>query len=284
MMKPLLTLLILICATYHSIGQQQLNIMTFNIRYQNTYDSLNGWDYRKAKLCSQIHFHEVDILGVQEALYNQMQDLKSCLTEYEAIGVGREDGKEKGEYAAIFIQKSKFKVLKSGTFWLSETPSIAGSKSWDAALTRICTWAEVECKNDHKKIYLFNTHFDHIGRVSRANSGHLIVHYIDSIAGKQPAILTGDLNTTPQEEAVAAILDPNNICKLFDTKAISIEPHYGPTGTFNAFQSHETSDQPIDYIFVTQNFKVLKHATLSQSWQGRFSSDHFPVFARLALN
>ena len=284
MMKPIVVCLIFICASMQSSGRQQINVMTFNIRYHNNYDSLNGWDYRKSKLCSQIHFHDVDVLGVQEALYDQMQDLKSCLPEYEAIGVGREDGKEKGEYAAIFVQKSKFKVIKSGTFWLSETPAVAGSKSWDAALTRICTWAEVENKMDHKKIFLFNTHFDHVGRVARSQSGHLIVHYIDSIAGKEPAILTGDLNSTPQEEAVAAILDPNNICKLLDAKSISIEAHYGPTGTFNAFQEHETSNEPIDYIFVTPNFKVLKHATLSQSWQGRFSSDHFPVFACLSLN
>jgi len=264
--------------------QETLNVMSFNIRYHNNYDSLNGWTYRKDKMCSQIHFHEVDILGVQEALHDQMEDLKRCLPDFTPIGVGREDGKEKGEYAAIFVNKNKFKVLRDGTFWLSETPDVAGSKSWDAALTRICSWAELESLQSHKKLYIFNTHFDHVGRVARAHSGHLIVHYIDSIAGKNPAILTGDLNSTPQEEAVKAILDSSNLCNMFDSKYLSAEPHYGPTGTFNAFGPHETSNEPIDYIFVTHNFMVLKHATFSQSWQGRFSSDHFPVWARLSFN
>ncbi len=257
--------------------------MTFNIRYNNPQDSLNSWPYRKDKLCSQVLFYETDILGAQEALNDQVQDLESCLQGYERVGVGRDDGKTKGEYSAIFVKKDKFSVLNSGTFWLSETPSVPGSKGWDAACVRICTWAKLKNKTSRATLFVFNTHFDHMGKIARRNSGHLIVHYIDSIAGKAPAILTGDLNSTPQEEAVQAILDPTNVCKLSDSKSLSIEKHYGPDGTFNAFKNKENSDNPIDYIFVTKDFKVLKHATLSQSWQGRFSSDHFPVWARLRI-
>jgi len=267
-----------------SFGQQELNIMTFNIRYNNPQDSLNSWPYRKDKLCSQVQFYETDILGVQEALNDQVQDLESCLQKYERVGVGRDDGKTKGEYSALFVKKEKFAVLKDGTFWLSETPTVAGSKGWDAVCVRICTWAQLKNKADGKTLFVFNTHFDHVGKIARSNSGHLIVHYIDSIAGKAPAILTGDLNSYPQEEAVQAILDPANVCKLSDSKSISVEKHYGPDGTFNAFTNKETTNKPIDYIFVTKNFQVLKHATLSQSWQGRFSSDHFPVWTRLRIN
>lgn len=277
---------VFICLLFPALasGQTELNIMTFNIRYNNPYDSLNSWPYRKDKLASQILFYETDILGVQEALSDQVQDLENRLPGYERIGVGRDDGKTKGEYSAIFVKKGKFSVLNSGTFWLSQAPDIPGSKNWDAALTRICTWAKLKNKSNGETFLVFNTHFDHVGKVARSESGHLIVHYIDSIARSQPAILMGDLNSTPKEEAVQAILDPANICKLVDSKSVSVEKHYGPDGTFNAFKNKETSDDPIDYIFVTSHFRVLKHATLSQSWQGRFSSDHFPVFARLRLD
>jgi len=264
-----------------SSAQQIINVMTFNIRYNNPHDSLNSWPNRKDKLCSQVKFYETDILGVQEALDDQMVDLETCLVGYDYVGVGRDDGKAKGEYSAIFFKADRFKMEDNGTFWLSPTPSVPGSKGWDAALTRICTWVKLKNLRTGKQFFVFNTHFDHVGKVARAESAKLILQQMDAIAGGFPAILTGDLNSTPQEEAVKTFLDPANTYKLTDSKSISQEKHYGPDGTFNSFGPKETSNNPIDYIFVNRVFEVLKHATLSQSWQGSYSSDHFPVFARL---
>src|SRR6185436_17318400 len=125
-----------------SIQSQELNVMTFNIRYNTWNDSLNAWPYRKDNAASQIRFHNVHILGVQEALYDQVIDLSQLLSQYKYVGVGRDDGKTKGEYSPIFYDTTRLKLLGSSTFWLSLTPETSGSKSWDAAITRIVTWAK----------------------------------------------------------------------------------------------------------------------------------------------
>ncbi len=262
-------------------AQVQLNVMTFNIRLDLASDSMNAWSYRRDKLASQVLFHEVDILGVQEALQGQMTDLDQLLHGYAHTGVGREDGKTKGEYSAIFYNTKKLELLQSSTFWLSETPNIAGSKSWDAAITRIVSWAKFRDRKTKKIFFQFNTHFDHIGKLARRESAKMILKAVDSIAGKNIAIVTGDFNAKPLEEPVQLIINKNDPMHLTDTKEVSEMPHYGPTGTFNAFGSKENSDEPIDYILFNHGVRVLKHATLSQSWQGRFSSDHFPVFTRV---
>ena len=158
-----------------------------------------------------------------------------------------------------------------------------GSKSWDAAITRIVTWAKFKDLKTKKQFFIFNTHFDHIGRTARAESAKIILQKVKEIAGKHPVIVTGDFNTPPSDEPYRLIIDPGNTNRLTDTKSVCATPHYGPTGTFNAFKDKEISDEPIDYIFIKNKAKVLKHATISQSWQGRFSSDHFPVFATIVF-
>ena len=264
-------------------AQKPLNIMTFNIRYSNLRDSANAWVYRKDNAASQILFHEAHILGVQEALHEQMMDLRDRLPHYKYVGVGRDDGKTKGEYSAIFYDTTRLKVLESETFWLSETPSVAGSKSWDAAITRVVTWAKMYDKATKKTFFAFNTHFDHIGKVARRESAKLLLEKIHKIAGTSYAIITGDFNAKPDDEPIKVIVEPSNPLKLMDTKGLSVTGHYGPTSTFNNFTSKEISDQPIDYIFINKKMKVLQHATLSQTWGGLFSSDHFPVFARILM-
>lgn len=260
-----------------------LNVMTFNIRYSTLRDSSNAWVYRKDKAASQILFHETHLLGVQEALHEQIVDLKDRLPHFNYVGVGRDDGKTKGEYSAVFYDTTRLTVLESQTFWLSETPSAAGSKSWDAAITRIVTWAKMQDNISKKQFYIFNTHFDHIGKVARRESAKMLLATVHKIAGDVPAIITGDFNAQPEDEPIKVLTDPNNPLKLTDTKSLSATGHYGPTGTFNGFTSKETSDQPIDYIFLNKKTRVLQHATLSQTWGGLFSSDHFPVFVRLIL-
>ena len=266
-----------------SVSAQAINVMTFNIRYNNPSDGDNAWPYRRNNVANQVLFHDVNILGVQEALHDQVMDLKERLTKFNYVGVGRDDGKEAGEYSAIFYDTTRLKLLHTETFWLSEQPNVPGSKSWDAAITRIVTWAEFKDRKTKKKFFVFNTHFDHIGKKARAESARIILEKAKEIAGKKLVIVTGDFNSTPSDDPYKIITDVNNPDKLTDSKTVCVTPHYGPTGTFNDFKSKETSNEPIDYIFVKGKVRVLKHATLSQSWQGHFSSDHFPVFARLSF-
>jgi endonuclease/exonuclease/phosphatase family metal-dependent hydrolase len=271
------------CIVSVSLQSQELNVMTFNIRLNIKSDSLNAWPYRKDNAASQIKFHNVHILGVQEALHDQMMDLSQSLTEFKFAGVARDDGKTKGEYSAIFYDTVRLKLLESSTFWLSLTPAIPGSKSWDAAITRIVTWAKFRDAKTKRTFFVFNTHFDHIGKEARKESARLIKQSVKEIAGSNPVIIMGDFNSKPSDDPIKLLTDPADKDRLIDTKSISVTPHYGPQGTFNAFTSKETDNEPIDFIFIKGKWKVLQHATLSQTWGGRFSSDHFPVFAILSF-
>ena len=272
---------LLLCFLFSVLGAQDLQVMTFNIRLNVASDSLNAWPYRRDNLASQVLFHDVELLGVQEALHNQMVDLKERLPQFRYVGVGRDDGKEKGEYSAIFYDTTRLQALQSGTFWLSLTPEVPGSKSWDAAITRIVTWARFRDKKKGKIFYAFNTHFDHLGKEARRESAKLLLQKVAAISGKTPAIITGDFNATPADEPIRVVTDKTNPLHLTDAKELSATPHYGPTGTFTGFAAKERDDQPIDYIFLKGPWKVQKHATLSQSWGGRFASDHFSVLATL---
>jgi len=264
-------------------AQTALNVMTFNIRYNNTADGINAWPNRKDKVISQILFHHPHTLGLQEALHDQVEDLVKALPGYKYTGVGRIDGKMKGEYSAIFYDASRLQLLQSETFWLAEKTDLPFVKGWDAALERIVTWALFRDKKTKKNFYHFNTHFDHRGKVARRESAKLLLEKVNSIAGKTPVIITGDFNAIPDDEPIKILTDKNDPKYLTDAKSVSVMPHYGPDGTFNAFTSKETSNNPIDYIFIKKGFSVLQHATLSQTWQGLFSSDHFPVMASLVF-
>lgn len=264
-----------------NIQSQELNVMTFNIRLNIKSDSLNAWPYRKDNAASQILFHKVHLLGVQEALHEQMMDLSQSLSRYKYAGVARDDGITKGEYSAIFYDTTRLKLTASSTFWLSLTPEVAGSKSWDAAITRIVTWAKFRDVTNKKVFFVFNTHFDHIGKEARRESAKLLKEKVKEVAGNNRVIVMGDFNSKPSDDPIKILVDSNDPGRFIDTKAISLTPHYGPRGTFNAFTSKETDNEPIDFIFIKGKWKVLQHATLSQTWGGRFSSDHFPVFAKL---
>jgi endonuclease/exonuclease/phosphatase family metal-dependent hydrolase len=266
-----------------SLSAQELNVMTFNIRLNTASDSLNAWPYRKDKVASQILFHDVHLLGVQEALHIQMTDLEDRLPQFNYVGGGRDDGKEKGEYSAIFYDTVRLQLLATKMFWLSETTEVPGSKSWDAAITRMVTWAKFKDRKTKKIFFAFNTHFDHIGKLARRESANIVLKKVKEIAGSVPVIFTGDFNAEPADEPIMVIMDKNNPLHLTDSKEISQTTHYGPTGTFNGFQSKERNDQPIDYIFLKGKWKVLTHASISQTWMGRFASDHFAVLTRVSL-
>lgn len=281
-MKKLFPVLVLIGLLFSSHVFAQINVMTFNIRLDTDSDSLNAWKYRKDKVCSQILYEGAQLIGVQEALHNQIVDMLKCLPGYSYTGGGRDDGRDKGEASAILYDTMRFRLLTGSTFWLSEKPELPGNKGWDAAYPRVVTWAKFYDKKEKKTFFHFNTHFDHMGIIARRESAKMILHAVDSIAGKIKAIVTGDFNAIPDSEPMQIILKTKNF-HLTDSKMVSKLTHYGPSGTFNGFESKERDEFPIDYIMFNHGITVLRHATLSQSWRGRFSSDHFPVLATLKL-
>ncbi|WP_297333049.1 endonuclease/exonuclease/phosphatase family protein [Flavobacterium sp.] len=266
----------LIC--YTGLQAQTVKVMSYNIRLDHAGDGDNRWDNRKEQLARQIKFYEPDFMGVQEALPNQMAYLLSQFNnQYDAIGVGRDDGAKKGEYSAIFYNTQKYKLLRQSTFWLSETPDVP-STGWDAALNRICTYGLFEDKQNGKKIWVFNTHFDHVGEKARAESAKLILQKIKEVnKDNLPFVLTGDFNLEPDSEPVTIIKQ-----QLNDTKDVA-DLIFGPEGTFNAFEFTKPVTRRIDYIFVPKSMKVKKYAVLSDSQKCRYLSDHLPVYAEIEL-
>ncbi|KQR70663.1 endonuclease/exonuclease/phosphatase family protein [Pedobacter sp. Leaf176] len=254
--------------------QVPVNVITYNVRYNNPGDGINAWPNRKDNVKALVKFHDADILCVQEALAEQF-DALSENTNFDVVGVGRDDGKRKGEFSAIYFDKTRFRKKDGGTFWLSETPDVP-SKGWDAVLPRICSWVKLYDNLNKQEFIVFNTHYDHVGVKARIESAKLIKQKIQEIAPKLPVIYTGDLNVTPETEAIATIKS-----FLQDAKEISEEAPYGPSGTFNAFDFNSELKNRIDYIFVNKGFKVQKFAVLSDSKDKRYFSDHLPVFVRL---
>lgn len=291
--KPILTkalLALCLCCSIGSLTAQPdyFQVMTFNIRYPNPADGFNYWPNRKDIAASMIRYHEADLIGVQEAFRFQLEDLMDLLPGYQWFGVCRTDGSKApdpdGEFSAILYRTDRFELLEGNTFWLSETPEKVGIAGWDAALPRIVTWARFRDKNTDKIFYHFNTHFDHRGEQARRESAALIRKKITEIAGKAPVVLSGDFNATPTDAPYSELTDDHHPGYLLDALYQSEQAHHGPMGTWtNAFQFPGVQDRRIDYLFVKNNFKVRKHATLSDSWSGRLPSDHLPVIARLEI-
>lgn len=256
--------------------------MTFNIRYDEPRDGINAWPNRKQKVADVIRFHKADLLGVQEALHHQLTELEMALPGFAWCGVGRTDGKQAGEYSAIFYRKSRFKLLDTKTFWLSETPDESGSKSWDAAITRIVTWAKFKDLINGKTFFAFNTHFDHVGQRARVESASLILKKLDAIVGQSPFVLTGDFNVQRENEAYRTLAAGTASVRIADARTISKNGHFGGDSTWNAFKELEPG-RTIDYIFVRDGVKVFEHGVLSDRWDGLWASDHLPVIAEIAM-
>jgi len=256
---------------------QDLKVMSYNIRLDLESDKENKWSNRKEYLTDQIKFYNPDFLGVQEALPNQMIYIDSILISHKFIGKGRDDGQSKGEHSAIFYNSDKFKLLQENTFWLSETPE-KPSKGWDAAYNRICTYGLFQNKITKKKIWVFNTHFDHVGNLARSESAKLILAKIKKINTENlPVILTGDFNLEAETIPLKLIKE-----ELDDAQKVCKGVVFGPEGTFNAFEFTKPVNLRIDYIFINKNkMEVTKFATLSDTKNCRFPSDHFPIYAEI---
>lgn len=272
--------LFLLCSSLYVYSQEQtlyMEIASYNLRMETEDDGLNAWQYRKDKINALIRFHDFDIIGTQEGFQSQLQDI--CrLSNYGYVGVGRDDGKNAGEHSAIIYKKDRFEVLEKGNFWLSETPNIPG-KGWDAiCCNRICSWAKFKEKTTNLIFYFFNVHFDHQGVIARQESGKLMIKKIKEIAGNFPVISTGDYNSTPDTEQVKLLSEFLN-----DSFTITLMPPYGPKGTFNSRFKNPISDKRIDYIFLSDQFEVLKYAHLTDNDGEYYPSDHIPVVVDLIL-
>jgi endonuclease/exonuclease/phosphatase family metal-dependent hydrolase len=263
---------------FSNIKAQSMRVMSYNIRLDLASDSLNSWTHRKASFFSLIDFYQPEIFGVQEALPDQMTDISQTLKQYRFVGVGRDDGNNKGEYSAIFYDTTLYKVIIENTFWLSETPE-KPSLGWDAAYKRICSYALFETKIGGKQFWVFNTHFDHIGVQARQNSALLVLKKIEELnAANLPLIFMGDLNSAAQSKSVALLSE-----KMHDAYLISQKKPYGPIGTFNAFDAQKIVNERIDYIFIS-GFDVDNYMHIDDKRNDNyFISDHLPVLATLTL-
>ena len=255
---------------------QTHNFATFNIRYANPNDTGNLWEDRLPQVAALIQFHQIALVGVQEALNNQLLDLSRELG-YSYIGVGRDDGTEKGEYAAILYNPKKIEILDQGTFWLSPTPE-KPSKGWDASLNRICTWGKFKDESG-KSFYVFNIHYDHIGQQARVESSKLVMGQVSKINKENaPALLMGDFNVTPENAAYSTIISNPD---WQDARLISEIPSYGPAGSFTGFDWEKIPDGIIDHVFVKGDIEVIRHGILTDNYGKKYPSDHFPVLVEV---
>ena len=258
--------------------KNELTVLSYNIRYDNPNDGENQWKYRKERIASYIKEISPDIIGMQEVLKSQLVFLDASLTEFSFVGVGREDGKTKGEYSPILYNSNRLALLQTDTFWLSETPTVI-SVGWDAALERVCTYAQFEHKKTGKKFWVFNTHFDHIGELARIQSAKLIHEKIKMLnLNNFPIIITGDFNLTPNTTPIKIL--QNAYIDVMQKTSTDTKNY----GTFTGFNKLSTGEDRIDYIF-QKGFKMLEatHVWLKTT-SGGWASDHHPVEATFSFN
>ncbi|MEI9918814.1 MAG: endonuclease/exonuclease/phosphatase family protein [Bacteroidota bacterium] len=251
-------------------AQTPIKVMTYNIRLDVASDGVNQWSNRKEKLPALIQKYDPDLVGLQEAMHHQLMEILKALPQYGYIGVGRDDGKEKGEYSAILYRKDRFTLQSQSTSWLSETPDVPGSKSWDAAITRVLTRGIFLDKKNNKKFIYFNTHFDHIGKEARKNSASIIVEAIRKESAGLPVIVTGDFNSQPTE-------DPYKVVKDFLSDSRS-----GEQGTFCTFKVNGAPCTLIDYIFY-KDLKSSDYKVITDNDGTYYPSDHLPVMTSLSF-
>ncbi len=253
----------------------RIRVMSFNARVDQASDGDDAWTHRKEKAASVIRLHEPDVIGCQELLVHQLADIREALPGYEWVGEDRGTGDRPSEHVPVGYRTDRFTCHDHDTFWLSETPEAPGSLGWDAAHPRIATWARLEDAVTGRDLLHLNTHLDHRGERARRRGASLVVERLDEIAPESPVVVTGDMNCQPGSKPYERLTDP-----LTDARELSTHDHHGPTSTFHGFTG--TPTERIDYILV-DGLDVRQHATLTDRWDDRYPSDHFPVLAELVF-
>jgi endonuclease/exonuclease/phosphatase family metal-dependent hydrolase len=257
-----------------------LRVMTFNIRYLNQGDGDDHWDRRVDSVARQIE--AADIVGLQEATHLQIEQLAERLPQYSWSGVGRDDGKNSGEFSPVFWRQDRLELKDQGTFWLADDPTAVGTKAWGANLPRICSWVRFLDRKSQQELLVMNTHFDHQSALARFQSAKLLLRQAKTLRGDLPVVLMGDLNCTPQSEPVQLLVHGNGDEYFVDSRAISSTAPSGPDGTWNGFKQIQAG-QRIDHVMLSRDkFRVISHETLDpKTPAGRFASDHLPVMVTL---
>lgn len=268
-------------------GGLEVSVMSFNIRYGTANDGANRWVNRREMVFEVVRKHRPDVVGLQEALGYQIDEICKAVPGYARIGVGREDGKTEGEFSAILYRRDKFEVKQNGTFWLSDTPEVPGSITWGNACTRICTWGRFQEKNTGRAFYLYNLHLDHVSQPSREKSMILLVKRIVGRKRPDPFVVTGDFNAGEKNPAILLLkgkdkADSANPIPMVDTFRV-LHGDAKKVGTFNGFKGTDTGGK-IDYVLTTSDVRVLDAQILHDNDDGRYPSDHFPVTARLRFS
>ena len=286
---------------------QTITVATYNLRNDNNKEDRargNGWQQRLPYVGGLIRFHGFDIFGTQEGLHHQLEDLKAELPGFDYTGRGRDDGKQAGEYSAIFYDTGKFKLLDHGDFWLSQNTE-RPNKGWDAVLPRICSWAKLEVLSTGKSLYFFNVHFDHVGKLARIESAKLILKKVKELSQNQTAILTGDFNVNQNSDSYKVLENSQVLKDAYESANFK----YVPNGTFNGFNPNTKTESRIDHIFLTSDITVDKYGVLTDTYRSavsssdtarqdpnfptevtlkdyraRVPSDHFPVMAIINLH
>jgi endonuclease/exonuclease/phosphatase family metal-dependent hydrolase len=267
--------------------------MSFNLRYGTADDGDNSWPLRRDLVFRVIREHGPDVLGSQEVLRFQLDELRDALPEYGEVGVGRNDGEEAGEYAAILFRSSRLQPIGQGTFWLSDTPDVPGSMSWGNSITRICTWARFADREGRRTFYVYNVHLDHRSQPSRELSAELLTAHITNREHPDPYIVTGDFNAGESNPAMLYLrgetarahpetMDAPHPLGLRDSYRV-LFPDQVEVGTFNGFDGVTTGEK-IDAVLVSGDWEIVDAAIVRTAEDRRYPSDHFPVVATLAIN
>jgi endonuclease/exonuclease/phosphatase family metal-dependent hydrolase len=262
----------------------QLKVATFNIRYGKAKDGDDAWDKRRGLFMQTVKSMDADLIGMQEVLAYQLDEIKAACPQYTFIAAGRDDGKRAGEASPVGFKTDRFEPLASSTFWLSETPEKVGSKGWDAALPRVATWVRLRDKKSGQTFLFVATHFDHKGKEARANAATLLRSKVEALRDGVPVIVVGDFNAPEGSPPYKNLLGPEGDANRLIDSFRETHPKRGPEeGTFNGFKGKRDGDR-IDWIVHTSGVKAVSCEIVRDSENGHYPSDHFPVKAVLEFS
>ncbi len=263
-----------------------IRVMTYNIRLDTSRDGQNAWPHRSSAVVRLIVDRcRPDLLGLQEALPHQLEEVARGTPDLDWVGVARDDGRRLGEFTPVFYRRDRFALLESETFWLSETPEVPGSRSWDAQLNRIATWARLRDRQSGCSFCLVNTHLEYNGLRARTEGARLLRSRLPQIGAGAPLLLTGDFNCREGSEPYRLLTDDTpGEPFLFDARYRALHPHAGPTAsTITNFATLGEPESRIDYLFVTKDVQVLSHRIVEDRFGPHYPSDHLPVLAEVVI-